>query len=71
MLYSLFFLSAKACEAARCSDQLNVREACHIGNGSKVVVTSNSLANRSSFSESPFVVTQSNYRKLQRAVKRK
>ena len=36
-----------------------------------VAVTSNSLTQRSSFGESIFVLTQANYRKLQRTVKRK
>ena len=40
-----------------------------IMNKSKVAVTSNSLAKRSSFRESSFVLTQANYRKLQRKVK--
>ena len=37
----------------------------------EVVVTSNSLAKRSSFKESSFVFTQPNYQKLRRTVKRK
>ena len=37
----------------------------------KVTVTSNSLAKRSSFRESSFMLTQANYRKLQRIVKQK
>ena len=37
----------------------------------KVAVTSNSLAKRSSFRESSFVLTQTNYQKLQRTGKRK
>ena len=37
----------------------------------KVAVTSNSLAKRSSFRESSFVLTQANYQKLQRTGKRK
>ena len=37
----------------------------------KVAVTSNSLAKRSSFRESSFVLTQVNYLKLQKTVKQK
>ena len=37
----------------------------------KVAVTSNSLAKRSSFRESSFVLTQANYQKLQRTGKQK
>ena len=36
-----------------------------------VAVTSNSLTQRSSFEESTFALTQANYQKLQRTVKRK
>ena len=36
-----------------------------------VVVASNSLAKRSAIGESTFVLTQANYRKVQRTVKRK
>ena len=44
---------------------------CPVGTLSKVVITSNSLAQRSSIRESSFVLTKTNFRKLQRTVKRK